>query len=140
MAYRLPLNRARWAAGLVAVILLGFANRLWELDQIASDGTWYPSLWPWWFLAAAVATVLWVVCPWRRWMLAVSGALVVSAFVSRAVAVGLAIADGTTGLLTVQLHIAGIAYTGLALAAGWLWVHDLRPLSAVTRGARQGNG
>ena len=122
------LRRLRVVPVLFAVLMAALANRLWTLDQQVDDPTaFYPGLWPWLALAAAVACVAYAVTFESRALLAVSGALCVVVPAARAVAVLLAIVENAAALTSAQLHIAGLIYTGFAACAAWVWVYDLRP-------------
>jgi hypothetical protein len=126
----------RQAQGFAVVMSLAFlaiSNRLWEINHANLPGGFVPHVWPWWFAAAGIFTLMWVVRPQSRCLLALSGAFAVSAMVSRAMATILQITEAASVLATPQLHVAGLVWTGLSIACAYVWLTDFRAVSGLLR-------
>jgi hypothetical protein len=131
---RLLTRQAQGFAAVLGLALLAIANRLWEINQAhASHAPFYPHVWPWWFAIAGILTLMWAVRPDSRILLATSGAFAVSAMVSRAMATILQITEAATVLSSPQLHVAGLVWSGLAAACGYVWLTDFRAVSGLKR-------
>jgi hypothetical protein len=76
---------------------------------------------------------MWAVRPDSRILLATSGAFAVSAMVSRAMATILQITEAATVLSSPQLHVAGLVWSGLAAACGYVWLTDFRAIAGLKR-------
>lgn len=124
---------------LVGSLLVIVSNRLWEIDRLSDEDVFFPGLWPWWTILAALLCFLYAWKPTNRWFLALSGALAVTAMASRAFAVMFRLTEGTTGLADASLHLAGAIYTLVALLLAYVWVKILRPASTLLRRARDAN-
>jgi hypothetical protein len=131
----LLVRQAQGFAVVMGLALLAIANRLWEIDQASTNPSVFtPEVWPWWFAAAGISTLMWAVKPESRCLLAFSGAFAVSAMVSRAMATILQITEAAAVLSAPSLHVAGIVWTCLAGACAYVWLTDFRAVSTLVRG------
>jgi hypothetical protein len=136
----LLVRQAQGFALVMGLAFLAISNRLWEVSQgPANFSTFAPDVWPWWFAAAGILTLMWASRPDSRCLLALSGAFAVSAMVSRAMATILQLTEAASALSTPSLHIAGIVWTGLASACAYVWLTDFRAVSALVRGDGRGD-
>lgn len=123
----------------VGLVCLFLAERLWALEDAAAitqTATWAIQVWPWYALATGLVTVAYGFFPRNVYLLAMSGAMVVALFVSRALGVVFQITEGSTKLSPPQLHIAGIMYTLGAVACVFIWTKVLRPSTHILKASR----
>jgi hypothetical protein len=128
----LLVRQAQGFALVMGLALLAISNRLWEIGQAPThSNVFLPGVWPWWFAAAGITTLMWSVKPESRCLLAFSGAFAVSAMVSRAMATMLQITEAAAVLSAPSLHVAGIVWTCLAGACAYVWLTDFRAVSTL---------
>lgn len=118
---------------IVGLATLLVANRLWVINDLFDDGKFVPGLWPWWMLAGGIACLVYAFNFKSLFLLSLSGSMVVSGYLARAIAVGYQLTDGSSGLLGAQLHLAGAIYTLSAFALGVVWYRVLRPATGLLR-------
>lgn len=124
------VRQARSFALTLAVVLLVIAQRLFAVQNGSPiDNLLDPAVWAWLFVAAGVTTALYALNPTSRRLLALSGALTVSAMLSRAFATLLAITEASDSLTSPQLHIAGMVWTALGVACAYVWSTDFRAVT-----------
>lgn len=120
----------------VALACFALSNRLYVLEdaaKVTQTATWAVSFWPWYALLTGVVTMLYGLFPRNVYLLASSGALVVSLFMSRAFGAVFQLIEGSTKLSPPQLHIAGIMYTLGALCCALIWTKTLRPSTHILK-------
>lgn len=134
---RIVTRHSQSLAVLVGFMMLGIANRMWEIDRLVAEPDYLSGLWPYWFLAGGVLTLAWAIWPWSRPLLATSGAFVVSGMVARATFVLFEVAESGSVLSQPALHVAGIVWTGLAFVLAYTWIADFMEVSALRRRIRE---
>lgn len=102
----------------------------------AGESTFLPAIWPLWFLVAGVA------CLWFASMvhsdlgMALSGALTVTAYASRAVAVLVDIQRGALQVSEPRGHVFVALWVLSAVLVAFIWLRWLKPISEVHQANR----
>lgn len=106
--------------------------------QTRSTEVFFPSLWPAWFLATAVVTVLAVIDPTREPIVKVAGAMSVIAATGRVGAIWVNLASGHEVYVSSnwRLLVATGAYVMLAILMAGFWLHEVAPWAAGERRKR----
>lgn len=121
--------------GLGAVLV---AQRAWELGRscgtdVVDAACFADRLYAGWLAIAGVTAIVYGFRFGSRWLMAASGALLVTGMLSRAVVVFFSLVDSTDVLSSPQAHIAGTIYTLLAFSVWVVWLRVLAPASAMRR-------
>lgn len=125
MLRRLALFGDRIAPTVLAVYFtaatVGMFQQWLDCESIA----FYPALWPWVFLAAAISLVAYTFHP-NHTLGAIAGSLMVGAVVSRGMTLVFSWQDGTLPFWRAYLGAITWSILGWALAKVWLGLLELR--------------
>lgn len=122
---RTVTNLDRLVVAVTGVYLLFAATQLRTLHDLDDAGL--RTVWPWWFAAAGVACILFALFPTAD-LLALSGALAVSACAGRALAVLLLITRLYGGTIPARAPLAAATWAALASLIAVMWLRVFRPL------------
>lgn len=104
------------------------ANRALAINVGPTEFGTFDALFSAWLWTAGFVSLAYAAWFSNRWLMAISGSLLCTGLLSRAVAVIFRLADSTQNLTNPQLHIAGIIYTLLALTTFIIWWRVMAPL------------